>query len=244
MAKRFIETTIWTGNKWFRKLEPKFKLLWFYLISTCDPVGVWEEDLELASFIISFEFEHESVLKIFKDKLKIINNGKKWWIIDFCNFQYGELKEDNIKNRPHQSYISLLKKHSLWIDYTKSLQRLKDKEKDKDKEEDKEKDKETEIYKRIIDGFYQYHNKQYKFDGKERGTAKRIAALLVKQENWEAILKAKVNGLLKKTKENPKFWAFTIPKLEHGWNEFPNIQLEEEKIDLEFINNLDLRNEK
>ena len=47
MAKRFIETTMWTGNKWFRKLEPKYKLLWFYLISNCDAVGVWEEDLEL-----------------------------------------------------------------------------------------------------------------------------------------------------------------------------------------------------
>jgi hypothetical protein len=236
--KRFIETTIWTGNKWFRKLEPKFKLFWFYLISNCDSVGVWEEDLELVSFIIGFEFEHNEVLKIFENRIKVINNGKKWWIADFCKFQYGELSEDNVKNRPHQSYISLLKKHSLWIDYIKSIESLKDKDKEIDKDKDK---KETEIYKRIIDGFYQYHNKKYNFTGKERGSAKKLAALLIKDDNWEETLKSKINGLHKKVKENSKFWAFTIPKLEYGWNEFATPQLDE---DNSFIDSLDMRNKK
>lgn len=138
MAKRFIDTTIWTHNKWFRKLEPEMKLLWIYLFSNCDNVGVWEEDIELASFIIGVEYKEDNILE-FRDKL-LRFNGKKYWIIDFCNFQYGELKEDNIKNKPHQSYISLLKKHSLWKDYKKTLESLK--EKDKDKEDDKDKDDE------------------------------------------------------------------------------------------------------
>jgi len=133
MGKRFVETTIWTQNKWFRKLEPQHKIMWFYMLTNCDMVGVWEEDFELASFIIKFDYNKDNVYEIFKDKIKILND-KKIWVIDFCNFQYGELKEENIKNRPHQSYITLLKNHRLWIDYTKSIQRLKEKDKEKDKD--------------------------------------------------------------------------------------------------------------
>ena len=140
MSKRFIDTNIWDQNKWFRKLDIKYKLIWFYLISRCDPVGVWEEDIELASFIIGIDYKLEEVIKKFDGKIKIINGGKKWWIVDFCNFQYGELKEDSENNRPHQSFISQLKKHSLWIDYKRLSYSLKDKEKDKDKDKDKEED--------------------------------------------------------------------------------------------------------
>lgn len=139
MAKRFVDTDIWTQNKWFRKLDPKFKLLWFYLITNCDSVGVWEEDMELASFIIREDYDIEKVLEIFKNQIKVVNGGKKWWIVDFCNFQYGQLK-DNPNNKPHTSYINLLKKHGLYIDYTKGIHRVKDKDKDKEKETDKAKD--------------------------------------------------------------------------------------------------------
>lgn len=138
MAKRFIETTIWTQNQWFRKLPTPVKLFWFYVISNCDSVGVWEEDFELASFIIGNELCKEEVYAHLDGKIKIISD-KKIWIKDFCSFQYGELKEEATANKPHQSYIALLKKHSLWIDYQYSMDR--DKEKDKDKEQDMEKDK-------------------------------------------------------------------------------------------------------
>lgn len=83
---------------------------------------------------------------------------------------------------------------------------------------------ETEIYKRIIDGFYQYHNKQYKFDGKEYGMAKKLAKTLIQYDNWEEILGNKIRALEKKVKENPKFWTFTIPKLEWGWNELNDMK--------------------
>lgn len=143
MSKRFIETTLWTQNKWFRKLKPHHKLLWVYLITNCDSVGVWEEDLELTEFIIGYEYKQEDLL-IFGDRLKKFNS-KKYWIKDFVEFQYGELKEENLTNKPHQSYISLLKKHSLWIDYKKSIGTVKEKDKDKDKDEEKYKEKDEEI---------------------------------------------------------------------------------------------------
>lgn len=142
MAKRFIDTGIWMQNKWFRILKPELKLLWFYLISNCDPVGVWEEDIELASFIIGYDFKIED-LNNFSDRIKKFSD-KKYWIVDFCDFQYGLLKDTEL-NRPHQSYILLLKKHSLYKDYLKTIQRDKEKEKDKEKDKDKETEKEKEF---------------------------------------------------------------------------------------------------
>jgi hypothetical protein len=143
MAKRFIETTIWTQNQWFRKLPLPVRLFWFYLISNCDSVGVWEEDFELASFIIGNELCKEEVYAHLDGKIKIISE-KKIWIKDFCSFQYGELKEEAITNRPHQSYITLLKKHRLWIDYQYSMNRDKEKDKEPDMEKGKDQDREEE----------------------------------------------------------------------------------------------------
>jgi len=146
--KRFIDTTIWTQNKWFRKLKPEIKIFWFYIISNCDSVGVWEEDLELASFIIGYDYNREKLIENLSNRITIINN-KKWWVVDFCIFQYGIL-QDNLKNKPHASYLNLLRKHSLYEDYVKTIGSLKEKEqekeqdKDKEKEQEKSKNKETE----------------------------------------------------------------------------------------------------
>jgi hypothetical protein len=148
MSKRLTDVTKWTKNKWFRKLKPNHKLFWLYLLDNCDNVGVWEEDIELASILISYEYNKDEILKEFKDKVKVFRDGKKWWVKDFIVFQYGELKEEHLTNKPHQCYIRNLKKHRLWIDYTKTIHSLKEKEKDKDKdiEEDKEKEK---IYRKF-----------------------------------------------------------------------------------------------
>ena len=133
MVKRFIDTEIWLKNKWFRKLKPKHKLFWFYIISNCDSVGVWEEDIELASYVIQCDYNRKELLNIFSHKIKIFYNNEKWWIKDFVNFQYGIL-QINKKNKPHSSYIKLLKKHRLYIDYKKTIYRAKEKDKDKDKD--------------------------------------------------------------------------------------------------------------
>ena len=141
MSKRLTDVTKWTKNKWFRKLKPNHKLFWLYLLDNCDNVGVWEEDIELASILISYEYNKDEILKEFKDKVKVFRDGKKWWVKDFIVFQYGELKEEHLTNKPHQCYIRNLKKHRLWIDYTKTIHSLKEKEKDKDKDIEEENDK-------------------------------------------------------------------------------------------------------
>jgi hypothetical protein len=175
MAKRFIDTSLWTQNKWFRKLKPKHKLFWVYLICNCDTVGVWEEDFELASYIIGEEFSKSEIDEIFAEKIKWFC-GKKLWIVDFCNFQYGPLIEENKNNKPHQSYINLLKKHSLWIEYEKSFKRLKDKDKEKDM------DKEKDFIGKIIDCFIEEHGSYEIITlGKEREMAGKILNLYKKK---------------------------------------------------------------
>ena len=177
MSKRFFDTMIWTQNKWFRKLKLKDKLFWFYMICNCDSVGVWEEDFELASFIIGEEFTKEEIDKSFEGKIKWMN-GKKLWLIDFCNFQYGTLKEENLTNKPHQSYISLLKKHSLWIDYTKTIQSHKEKDKEKEKDKDKEEDKEKELF----DVFRKF------YPGTRKGLKSEFENFIKHHKDWKEIL--------------------------------------------------------
>lgn len=138
--KRFTDTDKWTKNKWFRLLNTDLKLFWLYLLDNCDFVGVWEVDLEFFSHNFGIQLTEAQILQTFKKQILPIKDGRKWWIIDFCNFQYGELKIENIKNKPHQRYIQELKKHRLWIDYTKTINSLE--EKDKDKEEEIEEEKE------------------------------------------------------------------------------------------------------
>lgn len=140
MSKRFSDSDKWTKNKWFRKLSTKHKLFWIYLLDSCDNVGVWEEDVELASFLISEPIDKEEVLKVFNEQIKIINGGKKWWIRKFVDYQYGVLDINNTKNRPHQCFIKTLMRHRLWIDYKNNSDSPKEKKKEKDKEKDKEKE--------------------------------------------------------------------------------------------------------
>lgn len=149
-GNRFFKCEIWTQNKWFRELDPTTKLFWFYLIGTCDNVGVWEEDWILASFVMGTPLNSESIIQKLESRVQRISNTKLW-ITDFCDFQYGVLN-DNTTDKPRLSYIKLLKKHGLWQGLYKPLdnplQAPKDKDKDKATEKDTEKYPERE---KVID---------------------------------------------------------------------------------------------
>jgi hypothetical protein len=109
MSKRFLETSLWTQNKWFRKLDAKYKLGWIYLILNCDAVGVWEIDTELMSFIVGEQYTEDEIKSIFNDKITLLGHNKLW-LKDFCKFQYGVLSEIS---RPHQTYIKMLIRYNL-----------------------------------------------------------------------------------------------------------------------------------
>src|SRR3972149_10317977 len=113
MKKRFTDSEKW-HKPWFRKLKPEHKLFWSYLVDNCDNAGVWEVDWELVSFMIGIELNENDILEIFKKQISIFDNGRRWYIKDFIEFQYGcKRSELNPKSNLHISAICLVKKHKI-----------------------------------------------------------------------------------------------------------------------------------
>ena len=134
MAKRFIDTKMW-DKAWFRKLSPKNKLIWLYLLTRCDHAGIWDADWELAEFIIGETVTYEELPEIIKDKMQYIEGEDQYFIPSFIDFQYGELKEHS---KPHMSVIKRLVEKKLYKGSQRVTVTLKAKDKDKVKVKDKE----------------------------------------------------------------------------------------------------------
>lgn len=110
MAKRFIDTSIW-NKQWYRKLGAAEKVAWLYLLTSCDAVGVWDADLELAEFSIGSKVDWEALRTAANGNIEVLDNGK-WWVVDFCKYQHGDLMSHK-NSAPIRCYLSLLSKHGL-----------------------------------------------------------------------------------------------------------------------------------
>ena len=117
-------------KRFVRELSPQHKLLWFYILDDCNHAGIWEVDIEVASIRVGYELVYAMLPQPFLDKIEIFDNGDKWFIPDFIDFQYGEL---NPNSNVHKSVISLLQKYNL-EGYLKGSQTLPEGVKDKDKD--------------------------------------------------------------------------------------------------------------
>ena len=150
MAKRFLETNIWQKG-WWRKLPPKIKLFYIYMICNCDHAGIWADvDLELAEFQIGMPIDKKDILDKLKDHIEVLKEDK-WFVKKFPDFQYGVLNP-NVK--AHASVIKILNKNNLksYIAVPNSLISVKDKDKDKDKDKSKDKEKDNmRDFEEIID---------------------------------------------------------------------------------------------
>jgi hypothetical protein len=105
MPKRFTDTEIWKNQRWFRKLSPINKLIFFYIKDQCNHAGIWKIDcsdliddlgldiFSLENFIseMNSDFDKISGNKTYKERVKIIKNNNLW-ITGFIQFQY-ESKE-------------------------------------------------------------------------------------------------------------------------------------------------------
>ena len=145
MAKRFTDTEKWK-KPFIRGLQGAYKLLWLYICDDCDHAGIWQVDIDVAQIRIGEKIDIKEAIKSFDEKIIIFDNGNKWFIPSFIEFQYPSgLNPDN---RAHNSIIFLLEKNSL-LDFnnkplTRSLQGRKDMDKDKDMVKDKDKDKDMD----------------------------------------------------------------------------------------------------
>lgn len=105
MHKRMFDIDIW-DKKWFSKLANNYKLFWYFLLSRCDEIGVWDVNEENAEFFMNEKLDWRTVKEIFKDQIEIIRQNK-WLIKDFIKFQYGA----DLKNNKMLSKIKKLLIH-------------------------------------------------------------------------------------------------------------------------------------
>jgi hypothetical protein len=110
MAKRFTDTDKWKKG-FMKSLSTKYKLLWLYIVDDCNHAGVWETDFEVASIRIGIKISENEAIKHFAEQIRIFDNGDKWFVPKFIDFQYGQL---NSNSRPHQAVIKLIEKYDLY----------------------------------------------------------------------------------------------------------------------------------
>tara|TARA_Y100001963_G_scaffold77512_1_gene107413 strand:+ start:401 stop:925 length:525 start_codon:yes stop_codon:yes gene_type:complete len=147
--KRFTETGKWS-DVWFMDLNSTEKLFWLYILDNCNNCGVWEVNFKLAEFMIGHELHKDQLLDKFKNRIQILDEGKKWLIPKFISFQYGQL---NPKCKPHLAVIKLLEKHNLltvFKELVKGYDTLKEEEEEGVIYKESEKDKKKELNKRDI----------------------------------------------------------------------------------------------
>lgn len=133
MAKRFIDTKMW-DKAWFRRLSPKNKLIWIFLLTKCDHAGIWDADWEAAEFLIGESIDYDDLPKEITDKMQRIEGDSQYFIPSFIGFQYGVLRD---VSKPHKSVIKRLVDKDLLKTIDNSLLSVKDKDKDEAKEESK-----------------------------------------------------------------------------------------------------------
>jgi hypothetical protein len=221
MAKRFTDTAKWS-KPFVRALQAPYKLLWLYILDECDHAGIWQVDIEVAQIRIGEKIEISEAIKEFGDKIQVLEGGQKWFIMDFVEFQYGEL---NPENRAHNSVLAILRKYKI-KPLVRSLQGRKDMDKDKDKDKEGDFKKIENDFWPIIQKWLDYkkaRKETYKsqdsinaFETKLRGFSDNnfeVASRIVDQSmanNWAGIFALKnndfvgqKNGITKIKIENP-----------------------------------------
>lgn len=110
MPKRQHETEIW-NKRWFRELTAKEKIAFFYIKDNCDYVGVWDADFAQANFLIGSKIDWDILAVKANDNIVVLDNGK-WFLIDFCEFQYGGINPTS-NSYLMKNIIKRLNKHGL-----------------------------------------------------------------------------------------------------------------------------------
>jgi len=87
MAKRFTDTDKWK-DEWYTELSNDYKVIWQYLLDTCDNAGIYKRNIKLLNVMCNTNVSESDILRIFKDRVTAISEDK-WIINKFCVFQYG-----------------------------------------------------------------------------------------------------------------------------------------------------------
>jgi len=109
MAKRFTDTEKWK-DEWFLELEPLMKILWLYILDTCDHAGVWKVNFKLASYSIGTALDRQSAINALGTRINIISLDK-WHVPKFITYQQKGLL--NPANNAHRGVLNLLEYHNI-----------------------------------------------------------------------------------------------------------------------------------
>lgn len=160
MAKRFIDTDIFK-KKSIRGLDAPYKLLYIYIITDCSHAGIWEVNLDVAELKLGFKFPEKETVRKMGDTITVFDDGSKWYINSFIEFQYGEL---NPQNRAHKSVLDQLGKY-FEIQENKPLispiKGYKDMDKDMELDKDMDKVKEEKPKKEKVEIVYPFTSPEF-----------------------------------------------------------------------------------
>jgi hypothetical protein len=171
MAKRFTDTEKWK-DEWYTELTSDYKIIWQYLLDTCDNAGIYKRNIKLLNYYCNTTVSADDILKVFNKRVSQLADDK-WLINKFCVYQYGNdflestnkavlsavkiLEQNNIIkwtgkliDYPYgKTDTRQRKEYKVLIDYTNPIDTLSieypypiDTPKDKDKVKDKDKIKE------------------------------------------------------------------------------------------------------
>jgi hypothetical protein len=193
MPKRFTDTNK-LKKKWLRGLKAPYKLLWIYLLDSCDHAGIWEVDFEIANIYIGGGTSEQNAISVFKDKIHIFDDGNKWFIIDFIDFQYSGL---NANNPAHNNVIKQLKKYNLIDDNLNikispskaPLQGTKEEEEEKEKVKEEEKEIiypfDSKNFELAWGAWLKYKKDEHKFKFKSKDTEQISINKLAKDSEFD-----------------------------------------------------------
>ena len=123
-------------DKWkkpfIKSLPIEYKCFWFFILDDCDHAGIWQVDQEVAELRLGIKLSLEKARGLFNDKVVAFDNGTKWFIPDFINFQYGGLNE---KNKLFNSISQVLNRYNL-LGHLSPIYGVKEKEQEKEKDID------------------------------------------------------------------------------------------------------------
>jgi hypothetical protein len=120
MAKRFTDTDKWK-DVWYSNLSNDNKVIWSFILDTCDNAGIFKLNLKLINFNCSTNISVEEFLSIFSARITQIDS-ESWYINKFCSFQYGNNFLTS-KNKAVTSAVEKLLHHQL-IDYASGIYTL------------------------------------------------------------------------------------------------------------------------
>lgn len=119
--KRLTDTDKWK-NPWFRKLPTKYKVLFLFMLDTCDNAGVMHIDFELFNFSLKEEFFESEFKDHFKEKIVYIAPDKII-IKNYIRYQHGSNANEGTMAKHVKKVIdthgigNLVRNQNIWEGY-------------------------------------------------------------------------------------------------------------------------------